>query len=440
MTIPGTPPTDAHPLQPPAAGPGRALPAPAGRPGPGPAYLIGLAAASTAMMASLLSVGILTMPLKAAAIDAAGATTTLSIANGFAGALSLLAYPVFGRLSDRTTWRTGRRRPYLLLGAALIAAGAVLLLRAGSTAALAAGWTVMTLGQTSAMAALGASIPDQLPAERRGLASAVFGVAGTVGAVVGLGLGSAFSPSMTAMVLVPAGLAVVMLVVFALVLEDRRLDRSARPALAWSEVFGTFWVNPVRHTGFSLAFASRFAVFCSIAAVNAYQVIYMIRSLHVAPAEVATKAFLATLVSGLTSLAFALAMGKLSDKVGRRKPFVVVSAVVFGVGIAMVAAASSFEEFLVAVTVVGIGQGVYLAVDFALVTHVLPDPENPAKDLGIMNLASSLPNIVVPVLAPALLAIGASQAGQDNFSALFLAGAVTGVLGAILVVPIRRVR
>ncbi|WP_432536780.1 MFS transporter [Kineococcus arenarius] len=440
MTIPGTPPTDAHPLQPPPAGTGRALPAPDGRPGPGPAYLIGLAAASTAMMASLLSVAILTMPLKATAIDADAATTTISIANGFAGALALVAYPVFGRLSDRTTWRTGRRRPYLLLGAALIAAGAVLVLRAGSTAALTAGWTVMTLGQTSAMAALGASIPDQLPPERRGPASAVFGVAATVGAVVGLGLASALSSSVTAMVLVPAGLAVVMLAAFAVVLRDERLDRSARPALVRSEVIGTFWVNPVRHTGFSLAFASRFAVFCSIAAVNTYQALYMIMSLHVDPAEVAAKIFLATLAAGGASLVFALAMGKLSDRVGRRKPFVVVSAVVFGAGIALVAAASSFGEFLLAVTVVGIGQGVYLAVDFALVTQVLPDPKNPAKDLGIMNLASSLPNIAVPVVAPALLALGASAAAPQNFSALFLAGAVTGVLGAVLVVPIRGVR
>ena len=82
----------------------------------------------------------------------------------------------------------------------------------------------------------------------------------------------------------------------------------------------------------------------------------------------------------------------------------------------------------------------YLAVDFALITQVLPDPKNPAKDLGIMNLASSLPNILVPAVAPLLLAIGASATNPQNFVAFFAAAAVAGAIGALLIVPIKGVR
>ncbi|WP_170127528.1 MFS transporter [Kineococcus rhizosphaerae] len=408
--------------------------------GAGRGYLIALAAASIAVMSSVLSVAILTLPLKAESIAGGRATTLISVASGVAGAVALIANPIFGRLSDRTTMRWGRRRPYVVLGAVFMAVGSVLVLQAMSVWMLSIGWVLMTMGQISAQAALGASIPEQLAPERRGIASAVFGVAGTAGALIGLGLGSLLSPSLPAMILAPTALAVLTLLVFAVVLRDRPLPSQERPALVLSEVFGTFWVNPRRHTSYALAFGSRFAVFCSIAAVNAYQAIYLIMGLHIPPTEVAGKIFLASLVSGLTALLFAMTMGKLSDRIGRRKPFVVAAALIFAVGLALVATASTFNGFLVAVAVMGIGQGVYLAVDFALITQVLPDPNNPAKDLGIMNLASSLPNIVVPAVAPALLALGASASSPQNFGALFLAGAVAGLLGAVLIAPIRMVR
>ena len=407
---------------------------------PGAGFLLGLGAANVAMMGALLSVGILTLPLQAAAIDAGTATTIVSIASGVAGVFALIGHPAFGRMSDRTTSRFGRRRPYLLLGALLLAVGALVVLAAASTLVLTVGWVVMTLGQTSAAAALGATIPDQLAPERRGPASALFGVAGTVGAVVGLFLASLVSGSLAAMILLPAGLAVLCLVVFAVVLDDDRLDRAHRPALDLAEIRGTFWVSPRRYPSFALAFGSRFFVFCSVAAVNAYQAIYLIMALHVDPAEVAGKVFVSTLVLAAVSLVFATAMGRLSDKVGRRKPFVIVSALIFAGGLALVAVASDYTAFLVAMAVLGVGQGVYFAVDFALITQVLPDPNNPAKDLGIMNLGMSLPSILVPAVAPALLAIGTTAAVPQNFGSLFFAGAVAGILGAILIVPIRQVR
>ena len=418
-----------------------AAPAPGAPPfrNPGLGFLVGLGAAAIALMASLLSVGILTMPLKANLIDAAHATTIISIASTFAGISALVVSPIVGRMSDRTLGRFGRRRPYLVLGAALILLGAYLVLLAASTAVLTIGWVVMGVGQVSAFAALGSVIPDQLAPDRRGPASALFGVAGTAGAVLGLFIASRFT-SLAPMIMLPAALAVILLLGFAVTVHDAPLARSERPALVWSDVFGTFWVNPVKFPGYALAFASRFAIFCAIAAVNAYQAVFLIMGLHISPSDVAGKLFLGNLLMGVTALVFATGLGKLSDKVGRRKPFVVAAAVIFAVGLALVAGAHGFGGFLVAVTVMGLGQGVYLAVDFALITQVLPDPRNPAKDLGIMNLASSLPNIVVPAIAPVLLAVGASAAVPQNFVSFFGAAAIAGAIGAVLIVPIRGVR
>ena len=396
---------------------------------PGAGVVAAIGAASISLMAALLSVGILTMPLKATAIDEAGSTTILAVANAFAGVVALLLNPVMGRISDRTLGRFGRRRPYIVASAVLLVAGAYLVLQADGLPGIAAGWVVMTIGQISGQAGAFALVPDQFSPERRGVVSGIIGIAGSAGAITGLFIGSLFSPNLTLMIMIPAALAAACNLLLALVVKDDPIRAEDRPPLALRDAFGTFWVNPSKHPDFALAFGSRFAVFCAIAAVNAYQAVYLIMGLHIAPADIAGKMFIVSLLSGVLAIGFATALGKVSDKVGRRKPFVVIAAVVFTVGLAVIAMASTFEMFLVGSAVMGIGMGVYLAVDFALITQVLPDPKNPAKDLGIMNLASSLPNILVPAVAPALLAIGATATNPNNFVAFFGAAATPAPWG-----------
>lgn len=73
----------------------------------------------------------------------------------------------------------------------------------------------------------------------------------------------------------------------------------------------------------------------------------------------------------------------------------------------------------------GLGFGAYLAVDLALVSDVLPDPDNAAKDLGVFNIASALPQSVAPAIAPAILTFGGGR-----YSVLYLVAGVCAVVGA----------
>lgn len=406
---------------------------------PGTRFHILLAGAVFAVNAALLTASILTLSLKSVAIDPDRATTILSITATVGAIFTIIGYPVMGRLSDRTTGRFGRRRPYLLGGAALIAAGALLMVPAASTVALVVAFALLSTGYVTTLVAASALVPDQIPAESRGSASTIVGLSTPMGALLGLFVAQLLAPNLTAMILVPAALGVVGAVALACGVTDKPLARDARPAFALGDLVGTFWVNPLRAPAFAWAWLSRILIFLGISAVNAYQAFYLIMVHHVDPAEVAGKIFLATLLLTGASLLVAPLAARTSDRLGRRKPFVLAAAVVFAIGLGLVASASSFAAFLVAVTVMGVGQGVYLAVDFALVTQVLPDPQNPAKDLGIMNLANTLPSSIVPAVAPALLAIGVGQ-GEHNFTALFGFGAIAAVLGALAILPIRGAR
>ena len=413
---------------------------PGGWSNPGGLFLAFLAIAAVGANMAILVAAILTLSLKSAAIDPANQTTTLSIIVGVSGLFALIGYPVFGRLSDRCSSRLGRRKPFLLIGAVLIAIGAVATLLGQTTLALTAAHVITTLGGTATIVAATSTIPDQFAPERRGISSAIVGLGAPVGALVGLFIAQAVAPNLALMILIPAALATAGILAFALVLKDRRLDKGDRPRFELRDFLATFWVNPAKHPNFAWAWWSRLLIFFGVAAVNAYQAFYLIIVLHVPAADVATKIFLATLVLTGISLIFAPLVAKISDRIGRRKPFVIGAALIFATGLVLVAMAQSYSSFLLAIAVIGLGQGVYFAVDLALVTQVLPDARNAAKDLGIMNLANNLPSSIVPAIAPALLAIGASATQPQNFSALFLAGAIAGLIGAAFIVPIRKVR
>lgn len=89
--------------------------------------------------------------------------STLALVTGVGAAVSMVANPVFGALSDRTTASVGRRIPWVAAGVAGGAGGLLVLARASSVAVVIAGWCVVQLALNAAFAALTAAVPDQVP-------------------------------------------------------------------------------------------------------------------------------------------------------------------------------------------------------------------------------------------------------------------------------------
>jgi MFS family permease len=402
-------------------------------------------AAIGAGMAQLVP-AVLTLSLKAAELDKANATSILSLVVAVSALFAIVAYPVFGRISDELRGRLGRRRPFLILAAILYVIGSLLSLTAPNIALLLIGGIFTTVGYSASAVALTSIIPDQFAPDRRGPSSAVFGFSLPVGAVVGIGIATAVTGNLALQFLIPAAVAVVGTLLFAAVFKDPQVADAPRPKAGIVTFFSTFWVNPVKHPPFAWAWFSRLLLFFGVAAVQAYQAFYLIFELHYTPVTVAGALFISTLILTVAVLVFAPISGKLSDKVGRRKPFVIVASIIFGIGLIVASVATSYGSFLVAIGIVGIGQGVYFAVDLALVTRILPDPSNPGQGMAIMGLASTLPSSLVPAVAPVLLAIGAVAAERahgvpdHNFAALFIAGAIAAIVGAALIIPIKGVK
>src|SRR5256885_9580874 len=91
--------------------------------------------------------------------------------------------------------------------------------------------------------------------------------------------------------------------------------------------------------------------------------------------------------------------GILSDKLQRRKLFVIVASLIMAVGLLLYAFFPTWSMVLVGTVVLGVGTGIFFAVDIALASQVLPAAADRGKDMGIINAAVFVPMILSPVIA-----------------------------------------
>jgi hypothetical protein len=250
-------------------------------------------------------------------------------------------------------------------------------------------------------------------------------------------LAQAFSGSMLLVFLLPTAVCLVAVLILCAIVNDRRLDPSHRPPpYRLKEFLSSFWVNPVRYPDFGWAWLSRFLVLMGYATLTSFQVFYLIDHLGIGQERVAQLVFFSTLILQGSVVAVSILSGWLSDSTGRREIFVLTSATTYAVALAIIAFAGSLNTFFV-----GIGLGVCLAVDLALVADVLPDPDNAARDLGVFNIANAMPQSLAPAIAPIFLAVPLLASGEGgNYTALYFAAAVFALLGALAIQPVKGVK
>jgi MFS family permease len=363
------------------------------------------------------------------------APNSLALVAGVGAAVAMFTNPFCGKLSDRTSSPLGMRRPWIVGGLVGGTLGVLVVAVAPTIPVVLLGWCVAQVGFNALLAAMVAVLPDQVPVEQRGMVAGVLGVCLPVASVVGTFLVKLFTGNTVAMFLVPCAVAAAFILLFAVTLPDRRLDRGDRPAWSVRELASTFWVSPRRNPDFAWAFTSRFLFVLAYAFLVTYQAYYLLDHLGSTEADVPQQVFLGTLVQSVVLVAASLLGGRLSDWTGRRKVFVVTASVIYGVALFVIAAAVSFNGFLVGMALGGLGFGLYMAVDLALVVDVLPDPDTAAKDLGVLNIAGALPSAIAPAIAPVILAVGGG-----SYGVLYAVAGGCALAAAAAIIPVTRVR
>jgi MFS family permease len=344
---------------------------------------------------------------------------------------SMLAQPIAGQISDRTRSRFGRRAPWILLGALAGGLALVGLAFANSLIGVVIAWTLVQITYNFAQGPLSAVMPDRVPVARRGTFATLSGIGLMVGALGGQVVGSVFLGSITAGYVTFAVFALIILTLFIVFNPDYSSKELEREPFRFADFLRTFWVSPVEHPDFFWAFTGRLLLYTGYFAVTGYQFFLLTDYFGIAePGSVIP-------VLGLISLAGILiatiVSGPLSDKVGRRKPFVFASSAVTGLAFVLPWVWPDVTAWMIMTFIAGLGFGMFQAVDTALMSEVLPSAKSFAKDLGVVNIAATLPQTLAPGVAGAIVL-------SFGYTGLFPVGIVLSVLGAFAVWPIKAVK
>ena len=354
------------------------------------------------------------------------------VMSGIAGFFALIVYPLAGALSDRTTSRFGRRKPWIVTGALIFAIALAVLGLQTTFVGMGICWTLAIIGFCVLTAALTATISDQVPVAQRGVISGWIAAPQAVGLVLGLVLIDGLGLDTVTGYLVMAGIVVALVIPFLVLAPDAPLAEADRPKLTARSLLAGFWISPRKHPDFGWTLLGRILV--NVGNALGTTLLFFFLAHGLGREDPTGDLIVLSLVYVVFIIASSLLLGRWSDRIGRRKPFVIVSALFQAVAAGLLAFVPDFTVAVVAGALLGIGYGAFLSVDQALATQVLPNAATRGKDLGIMNIATTVPQAVAPLLGAWLVAAVA------GFSGLFVISAVATILGALAVIPIKGVK
>lgn len=345
----------------------------------------------------------------------------------------MILQPVIGVLSDRTRSPLGRRAPWILY-AGLV--GAVLLVAvryAPSLVVLVALWTAAELALNVAGNPLQATVADRVPRDRRGRVTSWTSMGAIIGGILGgIGAGALFGVVGLDFYLILALVVAIATVLFVTRNRDVPSVDMERERFAWKP-FLAGYASALRARDYRWLWVSRVLFFFGYSTSTVLS-LYMLQS-YISPALSAAEASATVPLIGLAGIPFTLlavaVSGRLSDRVGRRKPFIVAASVIMATSMAIPLISPTLPALFTQVMLTGLAFGIYLPVDNAMFIDVLPDPARAGRDLGLAIVAMNLGQALAPALAAVVVATTGGYQGVWG-SALVLVA-----LATLTVMPIR---
>jgi MFS family permease len=400
-------------------------------------YLSGLGLAQFGLFIALLSPVYVSLQLKAQELDPSNPATIIGSVLPIGALGALIANPLAGSLSDRTRTRWGRRRPWMIIGMVVFIAGLAIVAYAPTAFVMGIGWLISQLAANAAFSALTASFADNVPQLQRGRASSVIALAQNVAVLFGTYLAVLFAFNLPVLFIAPGILAIVLVLVYSFLCRDD-LPTVPIKKFTFLNIIGSFWTNPVKNPDFAFAWWSRFLIIFATFMFTTYRLFYMQDVIGLGTASATAAVAFGVLLYTVALLVSSSLSGYFSDRLGRRKIFVGGSTALFAVGLIVLAHSHTVGHFYVAEIIMGFAYGIYSAIDTALVVDVLPNADKPGKDLGVINIANALPQSLAPAFAAILLGVG--SATHQNYTLMLWGAGIAAVLGALAIIPVKKVR
>ncbi len=364
---------------------------------------------------------------------APGSEEVLGYITGTAQGVYLLISPLIGIWSDRTRSRWGRRTPFLYLGTVIGLAGLIVIGLAPSLLLVGAGWILGMTGWSIAGAALQTLQADKLPERQRGKVSALTGLMTQIAPVLGIGIAYAVSSSTMLIFLVPGVIGAVMLALFPLFKpEGSSKSISRTDGVTVKSVVSSYGFNVRKYPDFAWNWLGRFVFFIGLYFNTTFGTFFYAQRLDLPVREVAGVVATVGMIGVLSAAAGALVGGFLSDRLQRRRLFVMIASLLFVVGAVAEATAWSLPQIIVGAVLMQMAIAVFATVDQAIVYAIIPERDQAGRYMAVIQFAQKIPSAVAPLLAGVVITLGA-VGGEKNYTLLYLVGAVFALVGGLII-------
>jgi MFS family permease len=368
--------------------------------------------------------------------------TTVGLVQLAGVVVAVLVQPTVGSISDYTVSRFGRRKPYVLIGTLLDVVFLVGLATSNTLLMVAAFVLLLQFSSNFAQGPFQGYVPDLVPPQQVGIASGMVGLFQVLGVVTGTALatiGTRTGDFTLPTIMLGVIELVTMLSLFFRLEEGRRAkDRHGR---TWRSIATEAWGTDIlAERSFVFLVWSRFFILGGSAFLVVLSVPYLERALLLTdPGERANWLLGVTVIVATCTAVATIPAARLSNRVGRKR-VIYGSCAMGAAGMTICALAPNPPILVVGAILVGVGGGSFLAVDWALMTDIIPKASS-GRYMGISNVATAT-NGVVAGFVGGIIVDQLATAGNPALGPrlAFLIAPVWFLIGALLLRPVQEGR
>ncbi|HEY4753424.1 MAG TPA: MFS transporter [Candidatus Limnocylindrales bacterium] len=352
-------------------------------------------------------------------------TGTAAALVGLAGAIiAIIVQPTVGYLSDFTVSRWGRRKPYIVVGSLLDVVFLLGIAYSNTLLALGAFIALLSVSTNVARGPFQGYVPDLVAEPQVGTASALVGMMQVVGNVVGTLIATYAAQSGN----IPAGLAAIALIelvtMSSVVLRvGKGMPPRPRNGRTWTRIARETWsADILRERSYVWLLVSRFLFLTAGGIMFNLAIKYMAEVQHMSQDDANGAVRIASILIVVAIVLVSVPAGRLSDRVGR-KPVIYMACGIGVVAMATMALAPSVQVAYLGALLYGIGGGVFVAVDWALMTDIIPRASS-GRYMGLSNVATG-------ASSPVSVAVGGVLADLINRVVVMGAGMRASLIVAL---------
>jgi MFS family permease len=351
--------------------------------------------------------------------------------------LSILIQPTVGAISDYTVSRWGRRKPYIVFGSLLDLVFLAGIALASNVVILGAFVALLAVSTNIARGPFQGYVPDLIADKQVGMASALVGMMQILGNVTGF-LVIAIAVYLGRIELAILAVAIVELVTMAAVVlrvspGQPPLDRAGR---SWTEIARTAWGTDIlKERSYVWLVASRFFFLMGGGILVNLVITYLKQTHGLTEKEANGTNFLILIVVVIGNLIAIVPSARISDRIGR-KPVIYASCLVGAAGLLIAALAPSVPIAIAGAALFGASAGTFLAVDWALITDIIPRASS-GRYMGLSNVATGSSTVFAVMTGGLVLDLVNNTVGLGSGPrAAYLLGAVYYLVAMVFLRPV----